>query len=530
MANLLTERLIRVRRRDGSASVESLPGVYEAMVSDQVEAFFALRPHQRHAWHAFLSQLAILSLVMADRRDMPGSACEWLGLLRGLTRDFSGDEPWQLVVEDVAAPGFLQCPAPNGLGEYKKLFATPDDLDVLVTSKNHDVKSSIAVDAEPDDWIFSLVSLQTMDGFLGAGNFGVARMNGGFSSRPCLGFAPTDGGLGAHLVHDVDRMLDSRPGVIAMYEEQYFRSHGGIGLVWVEPWDGVSQLRLKELDPHFIEICRRVRLQRRGTEITALGATSKKLRIAAKEAKGDVGDHWTPVAVGAKTKALSVTSAGFRYDKLAQLILDDTAFRHPPAMSVDGSDDTAWRLVARAVARGQGKTEGYHERDDIVFAPRVVRSLLSGGEGRDTLEELARLQVSEVKEVVSALRFGIAIAASGGKDADTLGKSDWDRATPFARQLDDVADLRFFVALQQRFEASAENATVARRTFVMDLIHHGEVLLREAIRTVPCTAIQRYRAEARATSAFHGRLRRSEVLRGAPDVFETRGERNGSDD
>lgn len=526
MGNLLTEGLIRVRRSDGSAAVESLPGVYEAMVSDQVEAFTALRSHQRHAWHAFLAQLAVLSLVRADRRDLPSSAEEWCDLLRGLTPEFRGDEPWRLVVEDPSAPGFMQCPT-KGIGEYKRLLTTPDDLDVLVTSKNHDVKSSIALDSEADDWIFSLVSLQTMDGFLGAGNFGIARMNGGFSSRACLGFAPSAGGLGAHLVHDIGRMLDSRSGILDQYEQ--FQPSGGIGLVWIEPWDGNSQLRLKELDPYFIEICRRVRLRCQGRRITALAATSKRLRIAAKEAKGDVGDHWTPVAVGAEAKALSVTNAGFRYDQLAKLILDRNAFHLPQAMVVDDTERVSWRLVARAVARGQGKTEGYHERDDIVFGPHVVRSLLSGGDDRYTLEELARLQISEVREVMSALRFGIAIAASGGRDTDALGRSDWDKATPFARQLDDVADVGFFGALQERFEASGEDAGAARRTFVMDLVRHGEVLLREGIRTVPCTAIQRYRAEARATSAFHGRLRRSEVLRSAPDVFGTGGEQDGSD-
>ena len=200
MANLLTERLIRFRAVDGSGTIESLPGVYEAMVADRVESFPALRPHQRHAWHAFLAQLAVLALTRAGRHEPPRLADEWRQLLRDLTADFLDDEPWRLVVQDPSRPAFMQCPAPSGLSEYKKSLNTPDDLDLLVTSKNHDLKSSIAADAEVDDWVFSLVSLQTMSGYPGRGNYGIARMNGGYSSRPCLGLAPAEGGLGAHLV------------------------------------------------------------------------------------------------------------------------------------------------------------------------------------------------------------------------------------------------------------------------------------------------------------------------------------------
>ena len=528
MHNLLTEHLIRVRHADGSTSVASLPDVYEAMVSDRVEAFPALRPHQRHAWHAFLAQLAAVALFRAGRTDVPDSAEEWRELIRNLTTDFPGDDPWRLVVDDLAAPGFMQSPAPGGVEEYKKSFKTPDDLDLLVTSKNHDVKASIAVTAEPEDWVFALVSLQTMDGYFGRGSFGIARMNGGHSSRPCLGFAPADGGWGAHLVHDIDQMLRSRSDLLDQYEK-YFRSTGGVGLVWVEPWDGKQQLRLRDLDPHFIEICRRVRLDRRGGAIAARGAGSKKTRIAAKAAKGDLGDHWTPVTVGAETKALSVSSAGFRYDRLAKLILDQRAFRHPPAMSTRGSKGTSWRLVARAVARGQGKTEGYHERTDIVFGPQIVRSLLGVGDDRETLEELGRLQISEVSEVVSALRFGIAVAASGGKDSKKIRKSDRAKAAPYARRLEHAADVHFFPALEDRFAVPDEDAAVARRRFVMTLIGQGESLLREATEAVPCAAIQRYRASARATSAFHSRLRRSDVLRSTPDVFERPSVEEGAD-
>ena len=56
--NLLADPLIRLRLVNGRSAVLSLPEVYEALAADGVASFPALRSHQRHAWHAFLAQLA----------------------------------------------------------------------------------------------------------------------------------------------------------------------------------------------------------------------------------------------------------------------------------------------------------------------------------------------------------------------------------------------------------------------------------------------------------------------------------------
>ena len=163
-----------------------------------------------------------------------------------------------------------------------------------------------------------------MAGFLGAGNYGVARMNGGFSARPCVGLAPADGGLGAHFVHDVRHMLSRRGALLEEYS-QYFKERDGIALLWIEPWGGMDSLSLDELDPYFIEICRRVRLVQKGEALAAKRASSKRSRIDGKSAKGDLGDHWTPVE-RTEVKALSVSAAGFRYDQLFKLLSAAASF------------------------------------------------------------------------------------------------------------------------------------------------------------------------------------------------------------
>ena len=527
MFNLLTDPLIRVRLADGTSAAMSLPEVYEALVVDSIAEFSALRPHQRHAWHAFLAQLGVIAVGRSDGTTLPRQAGEWCDLFRNLTPGFSCDEPWRLIVDDPAQPAFMQCPAPNELGEYRRRVATPDDLDILVTAKNHDVKQEIAVDSAPDDWMLALVDLQTMAGFLGAGNYGIARMNGGFSARPCLGLAPSEGGLGAHLFNDMRRMLAGRTSLLDSHPE-YFGPKHGLALLWLNPWDGTTALDLRELDPYFIEVCRRVRLRAENQGIVARTAASKVARVAAKAARGDVGDFWTPV--GAKdATALSLSNVGFRYDRLATLMFDRDSYRLPPAMRVDSTQPGHWKVVARGVAGGQGKTDGYHERSDIAFDSRTTVAL-GRRDGRDALARISEAQIEEIREVERALRFGIAVAASGGKLAVELTKADRMHANPYARRLDEAVNAVFFGALDRRFVADDdEQKAAARAEFVRDMISSARALLDEAVDAVPCPAIWRRRAQARATSAFHGRLRRPQsVFSDQPEIFEVQEAHNAA--
>ena len=519
MHNLLADPLIRVRLVDGTSAVMSLPEVYEALAADGVAAFSALRPHQRHAWHAFLAQLGAIAVQRAGAATPPGTAGEWRALLCNLTSAFSDDEPWQLVVDDPAQPAFMQSPAPNGLGQYRGRVTTPDDLDVLVTAKNHDVKQAVALGCAPDDWMLALIDLQTMAGFLGAGNYGIARMNGGFSARPCLGLAPADDGVGAHLFHDLRRMLAGRASLLDSHRD-YFDPEHGVALLWLEPWDGTTSLDLRRLDPYFLEICRRVRLRAEDREIVAWTASSKAARVAAKEAHGNLGDFWTPVGA-TDAKALSLSSAGFRYDRLAKLLLDRDSFGLPPAMRVDSTMPGRWRVVARGVAGGQGKTDGYHERNDIAFDHRTTAAF-GRPEQRDVLARIAKAQIDEIREVERALRLGIAVAASGGKLASDVTKADRMYASPYARRFDAAVDALFFGALERRFVAAddADRAAEERAGFVRNTIDAADTLLREAVETVPCPVVRRHRARARAFSAFHGRLRRPRsVFSDQPEIF-----------
>ena len=59
---------------------------------------------------------------------------------------------------------------------------TPDSIDMLATAKNHDLKASRVSAAESDAWLFALMTLQTCEGWGGATNYGISRMNSGSGS------------------------------------------------------------------------------------------------------------------------------------------------------------------------------------------------------------------------------------------------------------------------------------------------------------------------------------------------------------
>ena len=142
----------------------------------------SLRAHQRASWHMFLVQFATLALWQAGQRGLPQQSSAWSAILRGLVPDYPGDAPWRLAAHEPDFPAFLLPLDPGGLRWTE--IETPDALDVLITARNHDAKQAANRHATPEDWILALVSLQTMSGYSGYGKNGIARMNGGFASRP----------------------------------------------------------------------------------------------------------------------------------------------------------------------------------------------------------------------------------------------------------------------------------------------------------------------------------------------------------
>ncbi|MCV4783404.1 hypothetical protein OFM36_28605, partial [Escherichia coli] len=120
---------------------------------------------------------------------------------------------------------------------------------------------------------------QTTSGFLGAGNYGIVRMNGGFASRPIVAWVRD--------LHPARRFADEVSALRSLRESTqaaYGFSARGTVLSWPTRWNREGhQHRLHDLEPWFIEAARPVRLYRTPEgAVIALGATSKARQIGPK--------------------------------------------------------------------------------------------------------------------------------------------------------------------------------------------------------------------------------------------------------
>ncbi len=494
--SLLHEPLIRVRDHKGNLQRLSLTELFVALSRDEVRDYPALRPHQRHPWHALLVQLAAIGMHEANAATPWEETTEWCSALLALTPEQPDGSAYSLLAPQ-DCPAFLQAPVPEGRIDGWKTIPTPDALDMLVTSKNHDLKGERMRYAEPDDWLFALVSLQTQEGFLGAGNYGISRMNGGFSSRPALGLLP-QGGAGARWQRDVSALLDARTEIANRFG---MRAEGGIKLAWLPAWDGAKSLAFSALDPAYIEICRRVRLSMEGERLLARSTGTKVARINAASRKGVTGDVWTPVD---DDKALTPGGEGFTYSLAAELTWG-TKYRKTVAQVIRPEDgDSGLALVAQSVVRGQGKTEGYHERR-IPLSKKGVRYLRSG-----RIDEPARIAAERVQAIAtmrgSILRTALFALLEAGAD-----RIDFDRRTakqqiePFLKTFERAEDARFFKDLNNEIEADDKRAE--RLLWLDGLARRAEDALTRAFSVGPQCGERRYRARSRALSFFHGALR-----------------------
>ena len=492
--SLLVRPTFSIRTPGGSTSTLSLTELLATLGSSEVEAFLGLQAHQTHAWHAFLVQLAAIAMHRGDQTEVPVEATSWESLLLALTDDRY--EPWTLVVEDLAHPAFMQPPVPEGtLNGFGDPVVEPDQIDVLLTSRNHDVKGARIHRPRDEHWVFALVSLQTMEGFSGRDNYGVARMNGGFGSRVAVGFM-NGFGLAGRFRDDVHRVLSSRSSMLQSGHYGYAASDG-VALCWLASWDGSAALGASQLDPMFIEVCRRMRLVRKDGRIAALRKATTSARIESKAMLGNTGDAWTPVDK-ASGKSLTIGEGGFHYALMQRLVLGGD-FSEGAAMTLrpTANAESGVVLSAMGLARGQGKTSGFHQR----FLPIPARALRRLGSvvERDALRHTAQERV----ELAAATRKGvlkIALCVLLQSGAEKIDFRD-EGPAPWLEAFDRRIDRLFFDELWRDTELTVDEA----RTSWLSTIRHAAFReLQDAIATVPLQTVRRFRAIAAAERAFAG--------------------------
>lgn len=494
MHSLLDAPLFRIRLPDETVQGQSLPQILHRLAQDNILSFEALQAHQQQAWHSFLVQLAAMAVSREADGTMPSGASGWRDALVGLA---NGEvAAWHLVVPNVSQPAFLQSPVPEGSLDdagYKADVPTPDQLDVLITSKGHDVKARRIRHPRPEHWIYALVTLQTMEGFLGRGNYGIVRMNGGFGNRPLVELA-NDLSWGERFRRDLDVLLAERDVLADRY------TLDGHALLWTEPWDGAKEsgLPLEDCDPYFIEICRRIRFTREDDALVCWRANTKGQRVDAPDSlKGDTGDPWTPIEKSGG-KALTLGGGGFTYDRLQEIFLSGE-YQRPPALQFRETDEGRVYLVARTLVRGQGKTEGLHHRV-VPVPPRATYSLRRKSQ-REMLAQRAEDRVRRVADVRRKVLYPSIGTLLGGGKTDAV---DSDDVRPWLDAFDRAVDARFFESLWASVEMSD---TDALEQWQRVLWHEAKAQFEDAEDHAPASSTRYWRARSSARSIFHGAAR-----------------------
>lgn len=516
MQNVLTEALVRVALSNGDKRALSLPEIFAACAADRIVSYPALRAHQEAAWHAFLVQIAVMGCEVLEHPEPPGDdPSAWLQVLRALTPLWPCDEPWHLV-NPPHLPAFFQPPVSDAALEAFKgePILTPDTLDILVTSKNHDLKAERISQAQPDDWLFALVSLQTQEGQMGSGNYGIARMNGGYGSRPFMGVAPL-AGPGARVMRDARVLMDPSgawdpPDIFAERSAIPF-----IPLAWVESWDGVSQLDLGDLHPLFVECCRRIRLNldTDSQAISAQATGSKFARIASKNLNGVLGDPWAPVESGDQPKVFSITSEGFSYRKVTELLFSGgrRTYNKPYLARLRSSErGSEFAMEFAALARGQGKTEGFHKRTLVM--PSTVSQYIEAD--TPTTAKLAWERVEQAGNAWGkALRPALMMLFLGGPEEPNWRDPAAARlADSWHHVFDARVDEEFFPALWSALE---QDPDIAARAWAETLRDIARAAFADATNAAPQRTERRFIAEARAADLLENALRKAlPVLRG----------------
>jgi len=507
--NLLFDGLFRVETPAGRKQL-SLPGLMSALGRDEIRAIPGIQRHQEDAFYIFLCYLAGAVLARSGLQDPVQDETFWTDRLLELAED-AGETAWQLVSDNFSAPAFMQPPLPET--EHKKLklkASTPDELDLLPSAKNHDLKMARASHYNNDEWIYALISLQTMSGYLGRGNQGISRMNSGFGNRPIVEICHFLE-LGRRWKDAIPRLLEHRARVLS---GPWGYKGDGLCLLWTEPWGGKMGLKLSGLDPFYVEICRRVRLVMENSEkprIQALTVPAASPRIEAKELCGNVGDPWLPIDLAKKDSknkceapVLTVGPAGLTPELLRRLIFGDQFQLFSLQRPANGERKHAWLSVS-VLIRGQGTTEGFHEK--MIQLPASVRPALFGErkQERDTLSGLGKTGIEFAgKMATSVLKPAVfAYIESGPENINfdnETAKACWPRA---AKSFQDLWSDAYFPWL---WNSIGKGHEAALKEWASALKDHALFVLKEVMRALPVHHAQRYKARSMAESRFWAAL------------------------
>lgn len=508
--NLLSDAIFSVTLPDGAKDRLDLPSVLAQLSAGDILSFDALQLHQEQAWYCFLVQLAAITLGRSSTLSaLSVNSNLWRNALRELTAEHHADEPWKIIVSTLDKPGFMQPPVPEKSRKgFRDLGTYADSLDVLITTKNHDVKAGKVVSPVTEHWVFSLICLQTIQGYSGNKNYGVARMNRGYGSRPWIGFSVGES-IGARFRRDVAILMGDR---VRLCQEFGFNNHG-IALLWMLPWSGDTAVTHRRLDPYFIEVCRRVRLVTLSdNKHHAFFKPTACARVLAEELKGNIGDPWTPVE-REQGAALTLGEAGFDFRKLHEILFEGK-YRPAACQIVRNEDKDKGEILFKGVCmvRGQSVTGGFHSR--TVPIPGKVRLMLTNQQEKARVRKLSGERIEATATCQrKVLKPAILTLIQGAPEKLNMKSRDADKWTGiFQRKIDEL----FFPRLWDDCDTPPDKARI---NWAHVLRNVTLKVFEDAVGSVPIASADRYRILARAEG-----LLKNSMYKNFPELQQNKSE------
>ena len=208
-----------------------------------------------------------------------------------------------------------------------------------------------------------------------------------------------------------------------------------------------------------------------------------------------------------------MSGQGFDYRRMVELMFP-TEGRPSPLQAVVSTDPPeGLALLARALVRGQGKTEGYHER--LVPLSNSVRS----GPARTPTDPIAMAAHSRVAEAGKVKREVLnpalyALFQNGPDRIDLRHRDSERKAASFLAAFDREVDRIFFARLWDEADAEESKARSAQRdAWMHELLELAETLLLRADATAPKASHRAWKARSAAMDELR---RRAAPLRTRP--------------
>ena len=367
---------------------------------------------------------------------------------------------------------------------------------MLITARNHDLKNAVAKNAEPEDWIYALVSLQTCEGYSGGGNYGIARMNGGSSSRPMLGLAPAREGdlsldLSAWWRRDVERLLEAR----RAGEGRQRRREAGAALV-----PGVAGRGTVAAGGSRPVVYRGLPAGPPGLVARPAVGTTRNIEEGPHRCAAAPGTHRGSLGARAPGGGQGI-DAGQRGFRLR------TALRTPVLRGLGAAAPVpaGRRRVGRSGAGRRGVLPRQHKDGRVPVADRP-------GSGRHGKPARARNSRCCAREGADGRDPEVRPGLAGRTGADggwrrTVRKEHYSYTFAVRDRFRQEADRLFFESLWRRVRAQGEAAVSdARAAFLADLLRIAKAGLEAALPAMPCPAVVRPLGETRARRRFRNWL------------------------